>query len=159
MQGFKVEAGGRLGPAAKKGHPRGGGGVRGGEESSGEQDYNCDRSEVMHKQAYIHDGHFAEDEGQASLDDKQFYQWCFWAYLGFLVCRLLSIAILFRAYYLLAKATRKASEYTCTYSSTYKKTRVRARVRTLCKSMMMTQLIAKVPFPARAQVCVFLRCL
>jgi hypothetical protein len=27
------------------------------------------------------------------------------------------------------------------------------------KSMMMTRLIAKVPFPARAQVCVFLRCL
>jgi hypothetical protein len=27
------------------------------------------------------------------------------------------------------------------------------------KSMIMTRLIAKVPFPARAQVCMFLRCL
>ena len=72
VQGFVVEAGGRLGPAAKKFIDevvaRGGGGVRNarsGEESSGEQDNegDWDRS---HAQAGLHDGHFgsrAEERG------------------------------------------------------------------------------------------------
>ncbi len=58
VQGFVVEAGGRLGPAAKKfidqGHRRSGGGVR--NARSGEETSKIMRAigiEVMHKQAYM----------------------------------------------------------------------------------------------------------